>query len=51
MGPVYVFTFYLVKIHKNVINSTTAEDREKISAYLETLVFWKGGKDPYLTKF
>ncbi len=51
MGPVYVFTFYSAKINKTVINSRIIEDREKISADLETLVFWKGGKDPYLTKF
>jgi hypothetical protein len=42
MGPVYALTFYSAKINKNIITSTTAEDREKISADLETLEIWKG---------
>ncbi len=38
---------YLVKIHNIANNSETSEDREKLSAYLESLEFY----DVFLTKF
>jgi hypothetical protein len=39
--PDMLCNFYLAKNHKMAKNAATTEAREKISAYLESLEFWK----------
>ncbi len=41
IGPRYILQLYLVKNHKIANNSATTEAREKISAHLESLEFYK----------
>ncbi len=50
IDPTYVLQLLLQKIHKFVNKSATAEAREKISTYLESLEFQKFF-DVCLTKF